>query len=195
MNATEPADPHLAAARVREGAPERGRVVVVMGVSGCGKSTVAERLAALLAGDFLDGDSLHPAANIDKMSRGEPLDDADRGPWLEAVRDTAAARAATHGVHVVACSALGRRYRDTLRGAGDVAFVFLEGSRELIGARMGERQGHFMPHAMLDSQFTALEHPGGEPDVVIVPIDADPASIAANAARALADHYRGSTSA
>ena len=174
---------------------EGGTVVVVMGVSGCGKSTIAKLLAEHLDAHFRDGDDLHPPENIRKMSDGIPLTDEDREPWLEAVRDTAAARAATHGVHVVACSALKRRYRDTLRGAGDVTFVFLHGSRELIGTRMGERRGHFMPHAMLDSQFAALEHPGGEPNVVSVPIDAEPDGIAANAARALADHYRGSTPA
>jgi len=178
------------AERVRRGIGPRGRVVVVMGVSGCGKSTVAEHLAGRLAGDFLDGDSLHPAANIAKMSCGEPLDDQDRGPWLEAVRDATAERAARHGVNVVACSSLKRRYRDILRGAGEVAFVFLDGSRELIAARMHERRGHFMPETLLDSQFAALERPDGEPGVVVVPIEADPATIAANAAEALAGLYR-----
>ena len=98
-----------------------------MGVSGCGKSTVAEHLARLLGASFKDGDELHPPANIAKMERGEPLDDADRMPWLAAVRDHSATRAREHGLHVVACSALARRYRDVLDGAGDVTYVFLEG--------------------------------------------------------------------
>jgi len=167
-----------------------GRVVVVMGVSGCGKSTIAEHLAAHLSADFLDGDTLHPKANIDKMSRGEPLDDDDRTPWLQAVRDTAAERAARYGVHVVACSSLKRDYREILRGAGAVSFVFLDGSRELIASRMHERRGHFMPETLLDSQFEALQRPDGEPGVVVVSIDADPDTIAADAAAALAELHR-----
>lgn len=162
-----------------------GRIVVVMGVSGCGKSTIAEHLARTLDADCLDGDTLHPPSNIDKMSRGEPLSDDDRLPWLQAVRDTAAERAARHGVHVVACSALKRRYREILREAGHVHFVFLDGSRELIAARMHERSGHFMPDSLLESQFEALERPDGEPGVVTVDIDATPAEIARRAAAAL----------
>jgi len=175
-------------------------VVIVMGVSGCGKSTIAELLAARLGGCFEDGDELHPKANIDKMSNGVPLTDEDRQPWLEAVRDHAAEAAREHGLSIVACSALKRRYRETLRGAArrgvdaspdspaevSVFHVFLEGSRELIAARMGERKGHFMPTTMLDSQFAALESPVGEPRVVVVDITPEPEAIARAAAEALA---------
>ena len=157
-----------------------------MGVSGCGKSTIAALLATRLGGHFRDGDELHPKANIEKMSAGTPLTDADREPWLEAVRDYAAGAAREHGLCVVACSALKRRYRETLRGSSENVFhVFLDGSRELIASRMGERKGHFMPPKMLDSQFEALESPVGEARVVAVDIAPDPETIARHAAEAL----------
>ena len=165
------------------------RVVVVMGVSGCGKSTVAEHLADLLGASFKDGDELHPPANIAKMERGEPLDDADRMPWLEAVRDHAAAAAREHGLHVVACSALARRYRDVLDGAGDVTYVFLEGSFELIRGRMSQRKGHFMPESLLRSQFDALDSPEGEPNTVTVSIEPPPEAVAEAAAAALRERF------
>ena len=173
------------------GTPGTGpaRVVVVMGVAGCGKSTVAARLAELLCGSFKDGDELHPAENIAKMERGEPLDDADRMPWLAAVRDHSRASAAASGLHVVACSALARRYRDVLDGAGDVTYVYLEGSRELIGARMHERKGHFMPESLLDSQFEALESPKGEPHTVTVDVEPPAEAVALAAARALRERF------
>ena len=161
-----------------------GRVVVVMGVSGCGKSTVAARVADLLGGSFKDGDELHPPENIAKMERGEPLTDADRMPWLGEVRDHSAASAREHGLHVVACSALARRYRDVLDGAGDVTYLFLEGSFELIRTRMHEREGHFMPESLLQSQFDALDSPKGGADTVTVDIG-PPAEEVARAAAAL----------
>ena len=154
-------------------------VVVVMGVSGCGKSTVAALLAERLGGHFKDGDELHPKSNIDKMSAGTPLTDADRQPWLEAVRDYATRAAREHGLCVIACSALKRAYRDTLREADARVFhLFLQGSRELIASRMSERRGHFMPAKMLDSQFEALERPVGERRVVTVDISPPPDAIA-----------------
>lgn len=163
-----------------------GQIIVVMGVSGCGKSTIAEHLAQHLDANFLDADSLHPAANIDKMSRGEPLNDDDRAPWLATVRDEMARRAGEFGLNVTACSALKARYRDVLREAGELAFVYLDGSRELIASRMHERTGHFMPETLLDSQFAALEHPGKERGVYTVGIEPEPERIAKNAAIALA---------
>ena len=165
------------------------RVIVVMGVAGCGKSTVAERLAELLGGSFKDGDELHPHENIRKMGRGEPLDDADRMPWLAAVRDHSRAAATASGLHVVACSALARRYRDVLDGAGDVTYVFLEGDRELIASRMRERKGHFMPESLLDSQFDALESPKGEPNTVTVDVEPPAEEVALAAARALRERF------
>ena len=162
-----------------------GRIIVVMGVSGCGKSTIAEHLAQHLEADFLDADSLHPPSNIEKMSRGDPLDDSDRAPWLEIVSNDMSRRARKHGICVTACSSLKRRYRDVLRKAGTLAFVHLDGDRELIATRMQARDGHFMPDSLLDSQFAALEHPGGEPDVFVIDITPEVRHIAENAAQAL----------
>ncbi|QBX34331.1 gluconokinase [Paracoccus liaowanqingii] len=133
-----------------------GVAYVVMGVSGCGKSTVGRALAARLNLDFRDGDELHPPANIAKMVRGEPLADVDREPWLREVG--AELRPGT----VMACSALRRRYRDLLRevAPGDVLFIYLHGTRETLIERMRRRNGHFMPIALFDSQVATLEEPG-----------------------------------
>jgi gluconokinase len=147
------------------------RLVVVMGVAGCGKSTVAEALAARIGATYTDGDSLHPPGNIARMSAGIPLTDTDRWPWLDAV---AAAMRDGRGRQVMACSALRRVYRLRLtEGAGEpVYFAFLDGSRELIAARMHQRSGHFMPESLLDSQFAALERPGPEEFARAIDIDA-----------------------
>lgn len=137
-------------------------MLVVMGVSGSGKSTVGGRLADALGYVFMDGDDLHPQANIDKMSAGVPLDDADRAPWLDAIahwmrRELAAGRSA-----VIACSALKREYRDRLRRAGPaVRFVYLEVDRDELARRMQGRE-HFMPPELLGSQLATLEAPGGD---------------------------------
>lgn len=141
--------------------------IVVMGVSGSGKSAIGAALAEALGLPFQEGDVLHPPANVAKMAAGVPLEDADRWPWLDAV----AAALATGGV--VSCSALKRSYRDRLRaGAGrPVAFVFLEGSEALLTERMGARTGHFMPVSLLASQLATLEDPTGEPGTVAVDID------------------------
>lgn len=134
------------------------RHIVVMGVSGSGKTSVAKPLAERLGWPFAEADDFHPRANIDKMSAGLPLTDADREPWLRALRDWQSERAdAGHGT-VVTCSALRRRYRDLLRGArGRLLFVHLSGSPELIAERLRHRSGHFMPPELLPSQFDALE--------------------------------------
>lgn len=144
-----------------------GAAFVVMGVSGCGKSTVGRALAARLDLPFRDGDELHPAANIAKMARGEPLTDADRAPWLRAV--AAALRPGT----VMACSALRRRYRDLLRAdaPAEVVFIYLQGSRETLLGRMRHRDGHFMPPALLDSQIATLEEPEADEAHVAVGIE------------------------
>ncbi len=160
--------------------------VIVMGVSGCGKSTVGPLLAEKLGWGFEDGDAFHPAANVAKMSAGMPLTDDDRWPWLAAIAARIAkARAAGRGV-VIGCSALKRAYRDALRdGHGDVRFVHLAGTMELIGGRQAARQGHFMPASLMASQFAALEPPDGEPGVVTVGVEDAPEALAACAMRGL----------
>ncbi|MEL6678295.1 MAG: gluconokinase [Pseudomonadota bacterium] len=139
-----------------------------MGVAGCGKSAVGAALEAATGVPYLDGDDLHPPENIAKMSAGEPLTDADRWPWLALV-----GQALHHSPRAVGCSALKRIYRDRIRehAGGPVTFVHLSGSREVIEARMGAREGHFMPVALLDSQFAALEPPGPGEDALTVEID------------------------
>ncbi|HEY5320468.1 MAG TPA: gluconokinase [Galbitalea sp.] len=149
-------------------------VLVFMGVSGCGKSTVAALLAGRLGWPFEEGDSLHPQANIDKMAAGHPLDDDDRWPWLEKVAEWVEERLDAGENALITCSALKRSYRDMInrRGTG-VQFVYLAGSKETIGARLATRQGHFMPPALLDSQFADLEEP--TPDEPALRIDVGPA--------------------
>lgn len=141
--------------------------LVIMGVSGSGKSTLGEALARSLGRDFVDGDDLHPASNLAKMRRGQPLDDADRAPWLEAIaRLLGDPRAHPAGV-VVACSALKRAYRDAFRSAAQLRFVFLDADRPLIERRFEARAAHFMPRTLIASQFEALERPdAGERDVL-----------------------------
>ncbi len=135
-------------------------MIVVMGVSGCGKSTVGQALARELGWPFFDADDFHPPANIQKMSSGIPLDDADRQPWLERLRDLLADEHRAGRSAVLACSALKERYRMVLRaGAPDVRFVHLEGTAEEIQLLMSRRSGHFMKPGMLASQFAALEPP------------------------------------
>src|SRR5579884_1235439 len=130
-------------------------IVVVMGVSGAGKTTVGRALAAALGWPFVDADDLHPAANVEKMRRGQPLDDADRAPWLAAVASTI--RSMRDGV--VACSALKRAYRDLLRVRDDVRFVYLAVDEKVLAARLAARQGHYMPPSLLPSQLATLEPP------------------------------------
>lgn len=147
-------------------------VIVVMGVASSGKTSLGERLAAHLDWPFRDADSFHPPENVAKMSSGQPLNDSDRGPWLAAIAawiDGLRARG-DHGI--VTCSALKHAYRRVIIGdRPDVALVYLKGSRELIGARMAARQHHFMPPALLDSQFATLEEPGPEENPIIVPVE------------------------
>ncbi|QJF53263.1 gluconokinase [Roseobacter ponti] len=147
-----------------------------MGVSGCGKTSVGTGFAKAIGAQFIDGDDLHPPENVAKMSRGEPLDDSDRGPWLAAV---AAALGQAGGDVVIGCSALRRRYRDLIRegAGGDVIFLHLSGSRDLIAGRMGAREGHFMPLTLLDSQFAALEPPGPDETCITVDIDRSEAQV------------------
>ncbi|HYD99856.1 MAG TPA: gluconokinase [Alphaproteobacteria bacterium] len=158
-----------------------GRVdaLVVMGVSGCGKSEVARRIAAALGWAFVEGDSFHPAENIARMAAGQPLTDEHRWGWLAAIAEQIAK--AGGGGAVVACSALKRRYRDRLREAGPLAFVHLDGDRETLRRRMEGRQGHFMPASLLDSQLAALEPPGPDESAIRCDIRQSPDEIAAAA--------------
>lgn len=155
-----------------------GRVIVLMGVTGAGKTTVGELLAARLGARFAEGDAYHPPANVAKMRGGTPLQDADRWPWLEAIRAELARAIAGGETVVVACSALKRAYRDVLRRAGPgVHFVHLTGDPGLIAGRLAGRRGHYMPPALLPSQLATLEDPAGEPDVLPVAIEASPEAI------------------
>lgn len=159
-------------------------LVVVMGVTGSGKSTVGALLAERLAVAYAEADNFHPPGNIAKMSAGIPLDDEDRSPWLDTVGKWLADRGQSGGV--VACSALRRGYRDRLREAAPaLVFAHLDGSRELIAERLGRRADHFMPASLLRSQFDTLEKLGDEEPGVVVSIDAPPEEVADRAVAAL----------
>lgn len=162
------------------------RVLLVMGVSGSGKSTVAAALAAHLGWTFADGDDFHAPEHIAKMHAGIPLTDADRAPWLARIGAWIAGRLESGEPAVVVCSALRRRYRDQLTGGNPaVRIVYLEGSRALIAERLAERAGHFMPPGLLDSQFATLEPPGPDENPVVVGIAESPERIAERVAAAL----------
>ncbi|MBP2550891.1 gluconokinase [Neorhizobium galegae] len=160
--------------------------LVLMGVAGSGKSSVGEALARKIGARYFDGDDLHPKANIEKMSRGEALNDDDRWPWLTLVGE---ALAKTDGRLIIGCSALKRIYRDHIRAKaeGPVIFVHLSGSRAVISARMGARTGHFMPTTLLDSQFAALEPPAADEHAITVDIDQSLDGVVAQIAARLAD--------
>ncbi|KAG6378195.1 P-loop containing nucleoside triphosphate hydrolase protein [Boletus reticuloceps] len=188
-----PPSPSLRATSINRDATG-ARIIVVMGVSGTGKSTLGRALARATHMPFIDGDDLHPATNVAKMTRGEPLEDEDRLPWLETIRRTAVACVldqvgeeaveAADGVRwlgvIVACSSLKKTYRAVLRGEGvqtlslqslPTYVVYLKGERDVLLARMVHRQGHFMKADMLASQLDTLESPEGEPGVVTVTVD------------------------
>jgi len=160
-------------------------LVVVMGVSGSGKSTVGEVLAGTLGVPFVDGDDLHPAANVAKMASGIPLDDTDRWPWLAIVGRTLAGAVAS-GM-VVACSALKREYRAAILNEAPAAvFVELDGPQDLLAARIGARRNHFMPSTLLDSQLAVLQPLAPDEPGVRVPVDGTPTQVAAAAVALLA---------
>lgn len=161
-------------------------LVLVMGVSGAGKSTVGALLAARLGLRFADADEFHPAANIAKMSRGEPLTDEDRWPWLDAIGAWLDAQGAATGGGVVTCSALKRVYRARLLAARPaVRLLHLHGEPALIAARQAARPGHFMPASLMASQFATLELPGEEERPIVLSVEATPEAIVQAAIAAL----------
>lgn len=154
---------------------ETPRVIVLMGVAGCGKSTTGRRLGSLLDWPFRDGDEFHPPENIAKMASGRALDDQDRAPWLAAIARWIDQQRSADGRGIVACSALKRGYRRVLIGTRpDVALVYLKGSYPLIADRLSRRRGHFMPTSLLTSQFAALEEPAPEENAVTVSMRQSP---------------------
>jgi gluconokinase len=149
--------------------------LVVMGVSGCGKTTVAEGLAAVTGWRFAEGDAYHPRANIDKMASGTPLTDEDRLPWLERLASWIGQQEAAGRSSVLSCSALKRSYRDVLRsGAPDVRFVHVHGDRAVLEERLSTRAGHFFPARLLDTQLETLETLGADEAGVVVDLDLTP---------------------
>lgn len=157
-------------------------MLVVMGVSGSGKSTIAAQVAGRLGAHYVDADDLHPPENVAKMRSGTALTDADRWPWLDRVASVLVETAEREGGCVMACSALRRAYRDRLRSGSDgrAYFVFLDVSFEMIDARLAKRLNHFMPESLLRSQFDTLEQPGpDERDVLTISGDHTPAETAA----------------
>ena len=152
--------------------------LIVMGVSGSGKSTVADALAKSLGWCYEDGDRFHPPGNVAKMSAGHPLTDEDRLPWLQAIAEEIDRVCGEGERAVIACSALKRAYRDILlHGRADVRFVFLKGTQDLIAGRLAARKGHFMPPDLLASQFRTLEPPAAGEHPITVSIDAPVAAI------------------
>ncbi|MFS2221778.1 gluconokinase [Pantoea sp. B65] len=153
--------------------PASHHVFILMGVSGSGKSAVANQVSYQLKTAFLDGDFLHPRANIEKMAEGHPLNDDDRRPWLQALNDAAFAMQRTNDISIIVCSALKKSYRDILRkGNSNLSFIYLKGDFETIESRLKARKGHFFKPQMLVTQFATLEEPAAdEPDVLVVDID------------------------
>jgi len=154
------------------------RLLIVMGVSGSGKTTIAKLLADRLGYGFAEADDFHPPANLEKMKHDHPLTDADRAPWLAAIHKYAVERLAAGENLVVTCSALKRAYRDVLLdGITDGRMIYLRGDRELIASRLAARKGHFFPADLLDSQFATLEEPAPEENALVVDIGPAPEQI------------------
>lgn len=148
-----------------------GRIFIIMGVSSTGKSSIGYALAKKMDAKFIDGDDLHPKANILKMSSGQPLNDEDRVPWLERIRDAAFSIEQKNEVAVIVCSALKKKYREQIcEGNVNITFLHLQGSFELVKQRMQDRRGHFMPTELLKSQFDTLEIPQAD-ELNVISID------------------------
>lgn len=161
-------------------------VIILMGVSGSGKSTIGAALSQQLGWPYADADEFHPPANVAKMSAGQPLNDDDRKPWLAAIAAHIDDFRAKGGHAIVSCSALKRVYRDVLVGSrADVRLVLLDGNKDLIAARMNARKDHFMPPSLLASQFATLERPTADERALIVPVNGTPQEIAADIVRRL----------
>ena len=162
------------------------KYLIVMGVATCGKSTLGALLARRFGWDFIDGDDLHPAANVAKMRNGTPLNDQDRQPWLEKIAATLEAWRAKNKSGVIACSALHLDYRNIIRaGREDVVFAYLRGDQELFAQRIAARQGHFMPPQLLASQFATLEEPKPSEHAIILDAALPPEQLAEVVAQAL----------
>ncbi|GHD50634.1 gluconokinase [Mycetocola manganoxydans] len=165
-----------------------GIQIIVMGVSGSGKSTIGALIAGALGVPFVDGDSLHPQSNIEKMAGGQPLNDDDRWPWLATVGRTLADAGRRGTGMVIACSALRRSYREAiLETAPRTRFVHLAGTREVLATRVEGRSDHFMPTTLLDSQFATLEPLGDDEPGIVINIDQTVPAIVAEAAAALTE--------
>ncbi|MBN6082292.1 gluconokinase [Aggregatibacter actinomycetemcomitans] len=164
-----------------------GKSIILMGVSSTGKTSVGTEVARRLGIKLIDGDDLHPRANIIKMGEGHPLNDEDRAPWLERIRDAAFSLEQKSEVGIIVCSALKKKYRDQIRdGNRNVKFLFLQGSYDVILERMRQRKGHYMKESMLKSQFDTLEVPGkDEPDVIAIDINAPFEEVVARCVQAL----------
>lgn len=162
-----------------------------MGVSGSGKTTIAQRLSRKLGWQYQEGDALHPPSNVEKMSSGTPLTDADRLPWLHKIAARIEEWRAAGVSGVVTCSALKRSYRDIIAGnRPDVVVVYPKGSQALIAGRMAERKGHFMPASLLDSQFRILEEPSPDENAITVDIDRAPDAIVDEIVRRVEEHAK-----
>ncbi len=181
-----PNDKKADSAHIAANKPQ-GRGIIVMGVSSTGKSSVGKAFADKIGAKFIDGDDLHPKANVMKMASGQPLNDEDRAPWLERIRDAVFSLEKKGETGIIVCSALKKRYRDLIReGNENVSFVFLKGEFELVLKRMQDRKGHFMPVSLLQSQFETLETPqADEHDVCHIDIDADFPEVVERCVRAL----------
>ncbi len=180
--------------RARVAVAPRVRQIVVMGVSGVGKTTVAQGMASALGWEFAEGDDLHPEANVAKMAAGQPLTDEDRWPWLRSIGDWMSAEVTAGRSAVVTCSALRRAYRDVLReGRPEVVFCHLTANPSLLGERVGQRTDHYMPASLLPSQLATLEPLQPDEPGVEVSSEGDPAAVIARALQALGLPSQGTT--